>query len=721
MPGSKESELSDRVGDQADRRSRFYHIFSAWEIYPILLVAGFLRLYQLNITEFDEDQAVVFRMARDAVMHGLLPATSNIASIRINNPPGVIYLLMLPAAFSANPLWGAVLVALLNIAAVLLTYIFVRRYFGRLAAVLAASFYATASMPLHFSRFIWQQNMIAPFVVLFLFALFRGVVDRRRGWLFPALFLLGLVIQLHETTALLAVPLVLAILLAPETVRWRDVLFGLLSILLLYSTYLLWEIATHFADVPILLSFTRLPAQIDSTAITYYRDFFSPFSQAPTNPQTLLYPLYPLLAGLNILMPLLVGAGFVTALVLFWLSFETQAVASAGPSDQATLAKSAYWSRLWRWWADFRSSPERCAMLLLLVWQLVPLLVLSRHSVPLFPYYVLLLMPGPFILIGLLIERPGKWLRARGHSWSAARYGLYLFISAALIAQAVGTTAGLIDETGGNNRHGLGYNSLGFMQNALTEADHLAQKRHLHHVYISSDAYSQVALRYLAEQMRTATTVFDASSCLTLPDPANGPAVYLVEPGDALALTLLDRFASVTLVDQPPRLESAPYRLLIVQSPPAGIEGASTPQFVNNLQLLSAHASIIQAGSSALLVTRWTFLRTVPVLYRTTYTYRITATLQTLQSQASAVNTAPLYSDCVFSSMQAGDQLIATFPLSSAALAPSLVSFTARYYITQPHNVAFGPLQLENIRDQRTIPVSLHSSGGGNTLLLNLP
>src|SRR5712691_4615923 len=92
---------------------------SVWEIYPIVLIAACLRLYQLNTTEFDEDQAMVFRMARDAIVHGLLPATSNFASIRIVNPPGVIYLLMLPAAFSANPLWGVVFVALLNVLAVL--------------------------------------------------------------------------------------------------------------------------------------------------------------------------------------------------------------------------------------------------------------------------------------------------------------------------------------------------------------------------------------------------------------------------------------------------------------------------------------------------------------------------------------------------------------------------------------------------------------------------
>src|SRR6266581_2806531 len=112
-----------------------------WEIYPILFVAAFLRFYQINTSEFDGDQALVFRMAHDAIYHGLLPATSNIASIRIVNPPAVIYLLMLPAAFSANPLWCAIYVALFNTAAVLLTYVFTRRYFGRFAAIVATLLY----------------------------------------------------------------------------------------------------------------------------------------------------------------------------------------------------------------------------------------------------------------------------------------------------------------------------------------------------------------------------------------------------------------------------------------------------------------------------------------------------------------------------------------------------------------------------------------------------
>jgi hypothetical protein len=57
---------------------------TTWEIYPILLVASFLHFYQLGITEFDDDQAMLFGMdccrpqaisARSAQHISLLPFT----------------------------------------------------------------------------------------------------------------------------------------------------------------------------------------------------------------------------------------------------------------------------------------------------------------------------------------------------------------------------------------------------------------------------------------------------------------------------------------------------------------------------------------------------------------------------------------------------------------------------------------------------------------------
>ncbi|TMB83649.1 MAG: glycosyltransferase family 39 protein, partial [Chloroflexi bacterium] len=197
-----------------------------WEVYPILLVTGFLCLYRINTTEFNTDQAAIFSMARDAIRFGLFPITSNAASLGITNPPAVIYILLIPALFSANPLWAAVQQALLTTAAALLTYIFTRRYYGRLAGIVAALLYATATTTIHYGRFIWQQNMMSPFVILFMFALYWGVVDRRKGWFAPAVLLLGLLFQLHQSAALLVIPLFVAVVLAPKTIRWRDIVLA---------------------------------------------------------------------------------------------------------------------------------------------------------------------------------------------------------------------------------------------------------------------------------------------------------------------------------------------------------------------------------------------------------------------------------------------------------------------------------------------------------------
>src|SRR5207249_3027429 len=72
------------------------------------------------------------------------------------------------------------------------------------------------------------------------------------------------------------------------------------------------------------------------------------------------------------------------------------------------------------------------------------------------------------------------------------------------------------------------------------------------------------ALPFLAEQMRTPTTLFDAASCLVLPAPGDGPAVLLVRSTDKVVATLLSHFGTVTLVDQPPLLGTSPFQLYIV-------------------------------------------------------------------------------------------------------------------------------------------------------------
>ncbi len=68
-------------------------LLSSWEIYPILFIAAFLRLFAIDTVTFADDEARIFRMAHDAVVHGLWPIAGNQASLGSLHPPLAIYFL----------------------------------------------------------------------------------------------------------------------------------------------------------------------------------------------------------------------------------------------------------------------------------------------------------------------------------------------------------------------------------------------------------------------------------------------------------------------------------------------------------------------------------------------------------------------------------------------------------------------------------------------------
>ena len=680
-----------------------------WELYPIVFLAAFLRFYQLSTTEFDNDQATIFSMARAAITHGLIPATSNIASVRIVNPPAVIYLFMPVAAFTADPLWGVMLVGIFNVAAVFLTYVFVRRYYGRLAGMIAALFYGTAAQPVHFSRFIWQQNLIAPFVVLFLFALFRGAVERRRGWLFPALLLSGVLIQLHETTTLLIIPFVAALLLARGMLRWRDFVCSLVALVVLFFTYLLWEVSTQFNDLHVLLLLAKNSAHFDRLAVSYYILFLSPSTQPSANTHSFAYVLAPLVDWVFPIMLFLLAGGIAVALkgIVF--------------PDRATLGFR-------NWWTHFRASAESRGLLLLLIWQLAPLLVLSRHSVPVYPYYLLALMPGPFILIGIFLSKVIASLQGRGRYWQMGRSAVPALVCLLVILQCMSSFATLTSEANGTNPHSDAYNTLGSLQSAVNEIDHLTQQYHFKHIYIATDQYTQSSLDYLAYQIQTPITLFDASRCLILPNPADGPAALLVGPSDTLTIQLLQRFARATLIDQPGRLGGRPFRLYRITplTEPAP-HPPSNVGFTNNLQLVDKSAHVISFNTRFLLIARWRILRSERPSYRASYSYLLAASFNGETMHGTSVQNS-LQALCAATDLWPGDQLITAFGLAGRSVLtglpatsslPAALTITASYFTTTPFSPSYGPFVLETIRDQRGLLIPLHTLEG--TLSITVP
>ncbi len=699
-----EQDVVQTVPQRTKPRMTLLDWLRTWELYPLVLVAGFLRFYQLNTTEFDQDQAILFRMAHDAISHGLLPVTSNTASIGISNPGGVIYLFMLPALLSPNPLGGAILVAIFTTIAVLLTYFFTRRYYGRLAGTVAALLYATAYKPLVYARFIWQPNLMPPFVVLFLFALFAGVVERRKGWLFPALLLLGILYQMHAITVLLAIPLAVALLLAPHTLRWRDIIFALIGLTILFFPYLLWEVYTHFDDLRTVFTLAKQHARIDGQALTFYQIFITPNQPLSTDNHVLPYALTPLFSWLQYAMPALVVLGLfslVLALVAPRLWGETKA--ETGYSDERTSLR--------RWWGNLQADRYRCGLIILLVWQVVPLLILSRHAIDLHTQYFFMLLPGPFVLIGIFFAHVVNWLQKQKGGLYQTRYALYALAFLLVAAQMLGSTAWVLDTTHGNTSNDAFipyHNDLSSLKQALNDADTLAQTHHLHHVYITTDVATQTALGYLSEQMHTPTTLFDATHCLVLPNAANGPAVLLVGPHSVLADAMVNRFASATLVDTPSRLGGTPFHLYIVSSLPEQAT-PQAPSFGNDLQLAEPSAQQLEVAQKSWLVTRWNFLQSQPTHLRTNYGYIMVGT-NTNNTAQQAMNS------CVFNTIHAGDQLLVAFPQPKSSTPMTSISIEAKSFMQLPFNPTYGIFHMETDTMLSTPWVGLHTANGDSAI-----
>jgi 4-amino-4-deoxy-L-arabinose transferase-like glycosyltransferase len=698
-------------------------LLRSWEFYLVIIASVFLRLYQLNTSEFDNDEAALFQMAYNAVHHGYLVATSNMASLHFYDPPATVYLLMLPATFTADPLWGAIMTGALAAIAVVLTYLFVRRYYGRLAATIAALTYATAFRAIVYARFIWNQNFLPLFVILLFIVLFQGVVARKRGWLAPALLLLGFAIQFHASGIFLVIPLAVALVLAPGTVRKRDLVLGLGLLLLLYAPYLLWEFSTHLADIPVLFSSISHQTVNNGPVWSYYGVLLNPYS--PLSAQSPLHwKIVPFLGEKSYLGNLSPYLGWISkgAVYLLVICIALLFIVAVRSKRQETPETShAPWLHVKRYWLELRASPYRCGLLILLSWQIVPLVILIRPSFTLYLHYLIVLMPGPFILLGVGLCKVMAWIQERDMKMltrNLFRYGIYALAGILIVAQGIGSLAGILDLERGHYSDGAVinglYHDLRSLRNAVNKADQLAQGHHMSRVYISTDWPTQASLRFLSTQMHTPATLFNDQGCVVLPGAGMGPAVMLVGPYNTFTDALLRQFTSATLISQPTRPGGAPFRLYIVNIRP--LATVVHTLLGNDLQLLNAPAQHFTFQKKHWLISQWELMRSAQASYRRVYGYAIT-------QQHGGSNQPVATNQCDLTAMRAGDRVLIPLKLDNAApvqheKATPTISVQMGAFEIYPYYLKYGPLTFETYEDIITPTLPLKTANGQDQLAI---
>lgn len=694
----------------------FFSLIRTWELYPILCMTIFYRLYRINTVVFVDDDASVFRLAHDAFQYGLWPITSNRASIGNLNFPLVVYLFMLPASFSANPLWGEVMVAVLNIIAVILCYIFTRRYYGRLAAAIATLLYAGSAVALLYSGDIWPQNLLPPFVMLFMLCLFRGVVARRRGWLLPALILLGILYQLHGSSLLLSIPLVAAFVFSYKTCRWREVILAGAVILVIISPFIYWQFLSGFGDIKILLAASKNAAKINIDTFKFYHFFLNPITQSVVVRRAAL-PDYP--SSLLVSSPLhylrrpLLLASFVLVPLLFLCSVIYAVTISLRAS--APLAAEGFKAKVVLWVTDFLHTPYRQGLALLLIWQIILPLTLVRHSIAIYPHYYIIYLPGQFILIGIFVSKVVNLVKDYQPNWKRiSGYGFIALTLCVIVAQLIGSTVSLLDSTEGHfdgNAVFPAFNDLSSLQNALNEADSVAQARHISRIYVSTTYSTGAALRYLTEQLKTPTASFDIWHCTVLPGSAAGPVVYLAESTSAIENVLINRYTDATLIDTPARLGGAPFKLFVLSAKKE--PEFSAKAYTQGIHALSSNATILKSADNndSWLSTRWQVQTATQPAPRKFDVFNFDIKFEGKKKLgADPVN-------CSSTSFNRGDQLITYQKIDVKDTLPSFVTLDTYSYINRPQIKHLGSLTLTTFNQVNDTPYNHLQTLDGKTII----
>jgi hypothetical protein len=191
----------------------------------ILLAAAILRLGAPGVTEFKRDEANLSQLALDLARGRDLPLLGINSSVGVPNSPVSVYLFALPYLLDDTPILATLFVGALNVIAVALAWMLARRYYGPIAAAAAGLLYAASPWAVIYSRKIWAQDLLPPFVVAAVFTGLLGFGEGKRWARWAHWPLLVITVQIHFG-AFTLIPLSL-LMLVLWRVSWRDLAIGL--------------------------------------------------------------------------------------------------------------------------------------------------------------------------------------------------------------------------------------------------------------------------------------------------------------------------------------------------------------------------------------------------------------------------------------------------------------------------------------------------------------
>jgi Dolichyl-phosphate-mannose-protein mannosyltransferase len=213
----------------------------------IVVLAAWLRLRQLGLAQFNDDQAVALRIAHD-ILNGDFRTTGLTSSSGAANPPLYVYIVAFVSWIHSGLIFATQSTAVLSATAVALTYFMVRPRFGGTVALTTTGLFATAPWAVLYGRHLWQQDYLPLVTVALLWSLFV-VLERDRtrvALLVPALFVVAF--QLNLSAVALIIPIAALLVHRARDVNWRAVVVGAVIGVLSLGTWLAHDAKHGFRD-----------------------------------------------------------------------------------------------------------------------------------------------------------------------------------------------------------------------------------------------------------------------------------------------------------------------------------------------------------------------------------------------------------------------------------------------------------------------------------------
>jgi len=532
----------------------------------IMLLAAYLRLSNLELTEFKLDEAHVCSRAAEFLASGRPPLVGIGSSVGMANPPLFIYLMAIPVSLSKNPAVIAGFIALLNVGAVLGCYLLTREYFGEKVASITTLLFAVSPWAVFYSRKIWAQDLLPPFVALFFAAVFSTIVKRKPRQLILVFLWLVCLIQLH-LSALALIPLVVLLLLVFKArISPVPLLIGLLVFVLIFVPYIYYDATHGWVNLRTFVEVSREPSTFDLKSAQYAAQIIAGqgyHALAGASFKKFLAEIIDF-TWLNAVQTglFLSGVAYLTWRVLReWyrgrkhgVSVTTQAAiaseAKQSPSRREEIASSQKTLLAMTRAEQLGVSDEVVKFTILLSWLLLPVLFYIRHATPVYPHYFILLYPVQFIIIGLFVVRvlDGVGFLATKTS-PLVRFLVDRILPVSLVALILGLALWQVhltqafydfvdrnDTTGG---HGLP------VKYYLQAAESLKRLTEGSQVLILSEGdvpawHETPAIFDFLLRPSSSLRYVDYQQAIVFPQ-AN--ALYLLAPGDNLAVSALDEFA----------------------------------------------------------------------------------------------------------------------------------------------------------------------------------